>query len=328
MKPGPPQTLTTNSGPVPRPAARRWRQEWYDEPREDPRDSQGIRREESVDTLSRSKVPNDPDKPALGGVRVKATILFSDIRGFTRMADSMAAEKAVELLNDYFTRMVDVVLEEQGVLDKYIGDGLMAVFGAPRVQEDDAVRAVRAGLAMEKELAGMNQERERNKLEPIVIGVGISTGEVIAGNIGSQKRMDFTVIGDDVNIASRLAKLTKSYGVTILISDSTDQELAEHFVTRPIDRVSIPGKKDPVELIEVLGDSGYQLSEVHKYFLQGTEAYRERDFAAACQFFDRGAELDSLCRIFRDRCRTLMADPPSPDWDGAWALERRELVRI
>ena len=260
-------------------------------------------------------------------MRVKATILFSDIRGFTRMADSMAAEKAVELLNDYFTRMVDVVLEEQGILDKYIGDGLMAVFGALRVQEDDALRAVGAGLAMEKSLAGMNQERESNRLEPIVIGVGISTGEVIAGNIGSEKRMDFTVIGDDVNIAARLAKLTKSYGVTILISDSTDQELGEHFVTRPIDRVSIPGRRDPVELLEVLGNSEYQLSEGQKYFSQGIEAYREKDFAAACDFFGKGAEIDPLCRVFLARCRTLLEDPPPPNWDGVWALERRELVR-
>ncbi|MCH6570289.1 MAG: adenylate/guanylate cyclase domain-containing protein [Acidobacteria bacterium] len=278
--------------------------------------------------MSSSKVSNDPDKPALGGIRVKATILFSDIRGFTQMADSMAAEEAVELLNDYFTRMVDVVLEEQGVLDKYIGDGLMAVFGAPRVQEDDALRAVRAGLAMEQELARMNQEWEENEIEPIVIGVGISTGEVIAGNIGSEKRMDFTVIGDDVNIASRLAKLTKSYGVTILISDSTHQELGEHFVTRPIDRVRIPGRKDPVELIEVLGDTSYQLSEGQKHFSQGIEAYREKNFAAACDFFGKGAETDPLCRIFLARCRTLMEDPPKPDWDGVWALERRELLRI
>ena len=278
--------------------------------------------------MSGSKVANNPDKPALGGIRVKATMLFSDIRGFTQMADSMAAEKAVELLNDYFTRMVDVVLEEQGVLDKYIGDGLMAVFGAHGVQEDDALRAVRAGLAMEQELARMNQEWVENEIEPIVIGVGISTGEVIAGNIGSEKRMDFTVIGDNVNIAARLAKLTKSYGVTILISDSTDQEVGEHFVTRSIDRVFIPGKKDPVELIEVLGDSSYRLSEGEQFFCQGIEAYREKDFPAACQFFDKGAEIDPLCRIFLARCRRLIADPPSPDWDGVWALERRELVRI
>jgi len=277
--------------------------------------------------LSSSQVSNDPDKPALGGVRVKATVLFSDIRGFTRMADSMAAEKAVELLNDYFTRMVDVVLEEQGVLDKYIGDGLMAVFGAPRVRDDDALRAVNTGLSMKKALAGMNQERERNGLEPIVMGIGISTGEVIAGNIGSEKRMDFTVIGDDVNVASRLAKLTKSYGLTILISDSTGQELGEHFVTRPIDRVSIPGKRDPVELIEVLGDTSYQLSEGQQKFFQGIEAYREKDFAAACDFFDKGAEIDPLCRVFLARCRKLIEDPPNPNWDGVWALERRELVR-
>ena len=239
----------------------------------------------------------------------------------------MTAERAVELLNEYFTRMVDMVFEEQGILDKYIGDALMAVFGTPHVQEDDARRAVRAGLAMKRELAAMNQEREAKGLEPIVIGIGISTGEVISGNIGSEKRMDFTVIGDDVIIASRLAKLTKSYSVTILISASTDQEIGEHFVTRPIDRVLIPGRTDPVEMIEVLGDANYQLSEGQKNFGQGMEAYRERDFAAACQFFGKCGEADPLCRIFLDRCRNLMQDPPGPDWDGVWALERRELIR-
>ena len=192
-------------------------------------------------------------KVQLGGETLTATILFSDIRSFTSISEKMDAKSLVSLLNEYFTEMVDVVIKEYGVVDKYIGDAIMAVFGAPVTRKDDAIHAVRAAVGMRKALATLNERLVARGLNPIKTGIGIHTGEVVAGNIGSEKRMEYTVIGDTVNLASRLESATKDLGVAVLVSDDTYQLVKDHVEARPVKEITVKGRQKPVMTYEVLG---------------------------------------------------------------------------
>jgi adenylate cyclase len=263
------------------------------------------------------KILDDPSQQTLGGKRGKATILFSDIRGYTGITESLSAEETVAFLNDYFSLMVNVIFENDGVLDKYMGDGIMSVFGAPYARDDDAVRAVRTALSMHDKLKAFNRARLERGMAPIHIGIGVSTGEVISGNIGSERRMEYTVIGDGVNVASRIEKLTKHYSAGILISDSTAGDLGDAFTLRLVDVVKVRGKQRPVEIFEVLGDKGTVLTPAQLFFQEGMAFYRNRDFEKAREYFLKGVDQDPLCRIFLDRCLQLM-NTDTTNWDGVW----------
>ncbi len=195
-------------------------------------------------------------KVALGGELLEVTVLFSDIRGFTSISEKMDPQSLVALLNEYFTEMVNIVMDEGGVVDKYIGDAIMAVFGAPVPKPADAVNAVRAAVRMRRALRDLNVRLAARGMPALRTGIGIHTGQVVAGNIGSEKRMEYTVIGDAVNLASRLESSTKELGVNVLISDDTYQRTKHAIEARPVREIAVKGRNQTVMTYDVLGLSG------------------------------------------------------------------------
>jgi adenylate cyclase len=225
------------------------------------------------------KLLADDRNPALGGLRQEVTVLFSDIRSYTTLTENASASEIVDMLNEYFTQLVDVIFDRGGILDKFIGDAIMAVFGAPFARpEQDPVNAVRAALEMQARLRRYNQGRVAQGKLPILTGIGISTGDVVCGNVGSEKRMDYTAIGDSVNLASRLEGATKLYGARIMISEFTHERLGGRFLTRELDRLRVKGKKLPVNVFEVLADASDPLEPAQARLLEaharGIQLYR------------------------------------------------------
>jgi adenylate cyclase len=184
------------------------------------------------------------------GERKEVSILFSDIRGYTTLTENLEATEVVSLLNEYFETMVESVFNHQGTLDKFIGDALMAVYGAPLpLSENHAWMAVKSALDMRQRLREFNQRRICTNQPLFKIGIGISSGEVVCGNIGSRKRMDYTVIGDGVNLSSRLESVTKEYGCDIIISESTYDLCGDHLIVRELDKIRVKGKQQAVYIL-------------------------------------------------------------------------------
>ncbi|MFC1858171.1 GAF domain-containing protein [Thermodesulfobacteriota bacterium] len=270
------------------------------------------------------------DEDILGGKNAIATILFSDIRGFTTLSEELGPQGTVSLLNEYFTIMVDCIQSEGGMLDKFIGDAIMAAFGMPIPGEDDEDRAMRASISMMKELAILNKERKAAGKKPIGIGIGLNTDWVVSGNIGSPKRMDYTLIGDGVNLASRLESACKTYSANILISENTFKKLRGTYRVREVDSVVVKGKTEPIAIYEVLefhtDETFPNLMEVMHYFKDGLMNYRRGNWDKAIQYFEEAFVLnkeDRLTWTYIERCKHLKKNPPGEDWEGVWIMDSK-----
>ena len=275
-------------------------------------------------------IANDPKKLALGGERVPLTIFFSDIRGFTTISEKLEPEVLSKLLNEYLGAMTDVVFKHQGVLDKYIGDALMAFWGAPIHAPDHALRCCRAAMDMLDELAALRERWKPSGLPLIEIGVGVNTGEAVVGNFGSQQRFSYTAMGDDVNLASRLEGLNKQFGTTALVADGTRQAIGDAFVCREIDRVRVKGKEEAVSIHELLCRSTDPTADAERRraaaWGAALGAYRARDFTTAIARFEAlMAERpdDRAAPIFLARCRVLRDEPPGPVWDAVYEATQK-----
>jgi adenylate cyclase len=287
-------------------------------------------------TMSRYMDPGVADRlvaagaELLGGQAVEATVLFSDIRSFTTHSEQLGPQGTVALLNEYFTLMVDCIQREGGMLDKFIGDAMMAGFGVPVPHEDDADRALRAAIAMITELRRWNVQRASEGRAAVDIGIGLNTDTVVSGNIGSKKRMDFTMVGDGVNLASRLESACKQYGAHILVSEFTYRKLRGTYRAREIDLLLVKGKTRPVAVYEILDyhteESYPRVSDALGRFRDALAKYRRRDFRAAKALFGEVLAInpeDKAARMYVERCDLLDANPPPADWPGVWVMDSK-----
>jgi adenylate cyclase len=269
-----------------------------------------------------------PESLQLGGEEKELTAMFADIRGFTSLSERLAPSTLVELLNEYLSEMTETIFRHRGTLDKYIGDAIMVFWGAPFPQPDHATRACAAALEMLQVLRRLQTRWEKQGRPPIDIGIGINTGPMVVGNMGSTRRFNFTIIGDNVNLASRLEGLNNSFGTRLIISESTYHHVREAVVTRELDLIRVKGKKKPVRIYEILGP----IEQLDRYrglierFHPAAQTYREGRWETAVAMF---GELlhdfpdDGPTRLLIQRCFDLLAEPPEEEWDGVYVMKSK-----
>ncbi len=259
----------------------------------------------------------DPSRARLGGERKELTVLFSDIRGFSQIAEGLAPEELAEFLGEYLTPMTDLVLASGGTLDKYIGDAIMAVWGAPVDTPDHAARACEVALKMQERLVELNRGWKRDGKPPVTIGIGLNTGPMAVGNMGSSARFEYTVLGDNVNLGSRLEALTKDYGVAVLVGEATAKAAGDRFTFREIDVVRVKGRVTAAPVFELVGRAGDPPKIDLEAWTEGLAQYRARAFAEAKATFERLAD-DPAATVMARRCEVLISEPPPGDWDGVY----------
>lgn len=288
----------------------------------------------------------NPEKLKLGGEKKDLTVLFSDIRGFTTISEGLSPSELVHLLNEYLTEMTKLVFKFEGTLDKYMGDAIMAIYGAPLNLPDHPARACNTAIEMMRKLHLMQVDWAKRNLPKIDIGIGINTGSMSAGNMGSEVRFDYTVMGDNVNLGSRLEGINKQYGTNIIISEFTHEHVKNDFICRQLDLVRVKGKKLPVKIFELLGNvrkgdwkpkneaEAAIYAEKRRPYSKGFERL-SADFEAALnkyftKEFDESLKMlktleedypnDKAIKLFINRVQDYIANPPPPDWDGVFTM--------
>jgi len=275
------------------------------------------------------EIMRNPEGITLGGEKKELTVSFSDIAGFTTISEKLEPEALVELLNQYLSAMTDIILTHRGNVNKYLGDGIMAIFGAPRGDPNHATLACYAALDSQVELARLREEWKAQGHPEIVARIGINSGPLVVGNMGSQARMEYTVMGDSVNLASRLEGANKFYDTLILLGPRTYELAQQDIEAREVDLLRVKGKREPVVVYELLarkGGLGPEKQRAVEAYLDGLASYKQRDFAQAKLKFEEVLALnpsDGPSKVYRARAETYLATPPPSDWDGVYELKAK-----
>jgi adenylate cyclase len=285
------------------------------------------------------EILKDPSRLQLGGTMRRLSAVFTDIRGFTSITEAIqkrygteeGATRVVNLLNNYLTAMSNVILEQKGTIDKYVGDAIIAFFGAPVDLPDHALRACRSALLMRRIEGGLNREYEKAGLSPapLLTRIGVNTGSMAVGNMGTQQKMNYTIMGDMVNLTARLEGVNKQYGTWVLASWDTVKETGDALIYRRLDQVRVVGKHEPVrlcELLELADDAPPELVEKVRLFHESLDLFEKRDWKRAEEGF---AELlgtdpaDAPASLYHSRCLQLEKAPPKDNWDGIFNLSEK-----
>ena len=267
----------------------------------------------------------NPDKIKLGGEKRDITIFFSDIRGFTPISEKMNPEDLVHLLNEYLSEMTSIIIKDQGLVDKYMGDAIMAFWGAPLDLSNHAEIACSSSLEMIEKLHALQKKWEQQGIPFFDVGIGLNSGEAIVGNMGSSTRFDYTAIGDNVNLASRMEGLNKVYGTNIIITEKTYEFVKDKFETRKLDAVKVKGKNEPILIYELVSRKN-ELSEKQRDFIssyeEGLELYFQKKWQEAIGSFQRALKYndDKTADLLIMRCQKFIKNPPSIEWNGVWTL--------
>jgi len=273
----------------------------------------------------------DPDKLKLGGERKYLTAMFTDVRGFSTISEQLDAGDLVKLLNAYLEEMSNIILDQRGTIDKYEGDAIIAFFGAPLTLDDHPVRACRSAIIMKRMERILNEHIQRERLSPVplVTRIGINTGDMVVGNMGTPKRMDYTIMGSSVNLASRLEGVNKQYGTWILISEETCKAVGAEFAVRPMDRVRVVNINQPVRLYELVDEKkalDAQTAEALELFRGGMELFEGKRWAEAAIQFQQVLKVlpgDGPAETFLKRCQEYRQKPPAETWDGVYNLSMK-----